>query len=206
MKKVMFLMIVTILFVGGVEAQDNEPTSTGGYLSFLGGNLNFNLSHFNYENHNYGNQKDKYMTFEATPVIGFKVSENTALGIAINFTMMEAPPDDIYGYSNNEKSLGLSAFLRTYTNIAGKFKLYYEPFLGRTYYIEDESDKDIIDYYVGLNLGMLYFIKPKFSIEVKIASAMYENISIINSDYEANVFDLNYDIIQPNFGLKFYFK
>jgi hypothetical protein len=203
MKKVMFLMIVAIIFGCRVYAQEKEQSGSKDFQSFFGGNLSFNLAQEKTNSdHNYKN-----LTFKAMPVIGVKVGENVVLGMAIEFTMVEdESPPDYYGYSNDQKSLGLSVFLRTYTNLSEKFKLYYEPVLGRIYYIQDESDKDIRDYFVGLNFGMLYFVKSRFSVEVKIASAMYENITIKDSDYASNVFDLNYDIIQPNFGLKFYFR
>jgi len=203
MKKVMSLIIGAIIFACSVYAQEKAPGSKTGNQSFFGGNLSFNFTQLKYDS----DSKDKIVSLNVMPVIGLQVGENIVLGVALGFSMVEGDTYQDYWeeYSTDSKSLGLSVFLRTYTSLSERFKLYYEPVFGRTFYLEDETDKDIRDYFLGLNFGMLYFVKPHFSVEIKIASAMYENISVKDSDFKTNIFDVNYDIIQPNFGLKYYF-
>ncbi len=202
MKKFMFLMITTIILAYTAKGQESAGASTNSYKSFVGGDLSFNFSEIKYGSSSVA----KTVSFSAMPTVGIRVGKNLVFGFALKFTLVEDDiPSGYYEYSNDEKSLGLTFFLRTHTNLTGKLKLYYEPIVGRTFHLLDDSQKEFRDYFVGMNFGMVYFVKDHLSIEVKIASAKYEHISIEDSDYKANEFDINYDIIQPNLGLKFYF-
>ncbi len=206
MKKLTLVMILTIMSVLCVYAQENGQKGTNLYQSYVGGGLSLNA---NIVKQGKSDSEVKHAIISIAPVIGLRVDNDLFLGLAMNFTHIErsfSSNDPWFPYYFDiQKMLSFGLFLRTHSNLSEKLKIYYEPYAGRTFYIKPESDNDLRDYFMGINAGILYFVQPRFSIEMKVAGFQYNNSSYKDSDFVLHSFSLDYVFIEHNLGLKFYF-
>ena len=192
------LITCTILALSIINGFAQSDTSAYKKL-MLGGNLGFNSGKFN----DYYEYEEKELTFNIKPVFGYFVSKSVAIGASFDFMFVE---DDKSNYETNAaKNLSVMIFARYNGRITNKFKFYIEPYIGRKYYLLDEESKKIKEWFVKTDFGLLYFINESFSIELKVAGLSYERQTIKDTDTLYKIFNMTYDIVKPNIGLRYYF-
>ncbi len=195
MRKLLLITVILICCVN-VSAQSDTVRSN---KFMVGGNLGFNSSMFN----DYYQYEEKELTFNIKPVFGYFVSNSIAIGASFDFMFVE---DDKSKYETNaDKNLSVMIFVRYNGKITNKFKYYIEPYIGRKYYLLDEESEKIKEWFAKVDFGLLYFINESFSIELKVAGLSYENRTVKDTDVLYKIFDVTYDIVKPNIGLKYYF-
>jgi hypothetical protein len=196
MRKAIFLLTVLILSQSTGFGQDDSA-----FLKkfMVGGNLGYNSTKLN----DYYEFEEKTVTFNFKPVFGFILNEKITVGASVDFTLVE---DDLPDYeSNAEKTLSAIIFARFNNRITDKFKFYLEPYFGRKYYLLNAEDKKNKEWFIKTDFGVLYFISDSFSLELKVAGIEYSYLTVKDTDTKIQTFDLTYDIVKPNIGLRFYF-
>jgi outer membrane protein len=164
-----------------------------------GGNLAFNL----HKTNDYYEYEEKTTSFNVKPVVGYFITKNVALGISGEFNFFEDDEDEYDTQST--KTLSLQIFARYQANISQKFKLYIDPYIGRTYYLKDDEEEKRHEFNTGADFGLLYFVSKKFSLELNLMEISWYKQTRENSDELQREFNISYDIVQPNFGMRFYF-
>ena len=193
-----FSLLVTIL-VASLSVCYCQSDSLSYKKIMLGGNLGFNSGKFN----DYYEYEEKELTFNIKPVFGYFVSKSVAIGASFDFMFVE--DDESEWETNAEKNLSVMIFARYNGRITNKFKFYIEPYIGRKYYLLDEESEKIKEWFVKTDFGLLYFINESFSIELKVAGLSYERQTIKDTDTLYKIFNMTYDIVKPNIGLRYYF-
>ena len=196
MKNAIFLLSTLVLFWFNGSGQENPPTKKN-YM--VGGNLGYNSTKLN----DYYEFEEKTVSFNFKPVFGFILNEKISVGASVDFTLLE---DDLPDYeSNAEKTLSAILFARFNNRITDKFKFYLEPYFGRKYYLLNAEDKKNKEWFIKSDFGVLYFITNSFSLELKVAGIEYSYLTVKDTDTKVQTFNLTYDIVKPNIGLRFYF-
>ena len=191
-------LLVTILFAL-LSVGYCQSDSLSYKKIMLGGNLGFNSGRFN----DYYEYEEKELSFNIKPVFGYFVSKSVAIGASFDFMFVE--DDESEWETNAEKNLSVMIFARYNGRITNKFKFYIEPYIGRKYYLLDEESEKIKEWFVKTDFGLLYFINESFSIELKVAGLSYERQTIKDTDTLYKIFNMTYDIVKPNIGLRYYF-
>lgn len=193
MKRIFILLSIAILCSQSIVAQE-EPTKTGKFT--VGGNLGFNTEKLN----DYYQYEEKTTSFNIKPVFGYFVSKNIVVGVACDFVLFEDEEDE--WESIYERTLSVGLFARYQGVVADNFKYYVEPNIGRKYNLNKKNLKSL---QANVDFGLMYFISEKISIELKMAGLSYLSQSDDDSDELIRVFDITYDLVKPNFGLRYYF-
>jgi hypothetical protein len=94
---------------------------------------------------------------------------------------------------------------RIHDSITDKFRIYLEPGFSKTFVLKDESNNKPQHYRVGIDFGLLYFIYQKLSLEINVAGIKYIHRSDKDYGMKNHQFTIDYDLVNPNIGLKFYF-
>ncbi len=192
MKNSLFIFLVFISF-NQLKAQELGST-------FFGGNFSFALESIDSET-----QDESEIQLSINPVIGKMVSDKIALGVAFGFIYSKYDDNSQYGYSGDSKALAIAPFIRIHNNITENFKYYITPNFGKTFVLGDKSDNKTQIYNVGINVGLLYFISQKMSVELNIAGINYIHMSDKDYDMKSNNVSLDCNLSSPNIGLKYYF-
>ena len=161
----------------------------------LGGNTNINFSNQQINNVNW-----KFVDLSINLKLGFFVSPHSLLGIETGVNYTKERDYDGYGYMENTSYL-ISVFYRYQNLISGNFGYYIEPGAGKQFF----KNSDLNYFITSLDFGFLYFISKKISIELKLAGIDYNIHSIKDSDFKVKEFHINYGLVTPNFGIKYYF-
>ncbi len=193
MKQIYILLLVTILGSQSVIAQEE----TVEFSKFtIGGNLGFNTGKQN----DYFEYEDKTNFFNIKPVFGYFASKNLIVGLSSDFVLFEDEKDQWESLA--KRNLSVFLFVRYQRPLADHFKYYIEPNIGRKYNL---NEKNIKSFQANVDFGLMYFINKKISIELKMAGLSYLSQSDDDSDELIRIFDISYDLVKPNFGLRYYF-
>jgi len=200
MKKIIFLAVFVGFICINAFCQDSIKPK---YEFVIGGSLGFSVKDFR----DYYEYKEKSYSYFIMPVIGVILNDKLSAGLQVEFSNSSIVQNDIFSgeFILEEKVLSTAVFARIDFNITDKFKFYLEPNLGRKFYLNSEEQKKIRLWFVNTNVGVLYFISDNFSLEMKVAGMEYEHLKIKGRDLKLQTFNLTYDIVKPNIGLKFYF-
>lgn len=196
MRKAIFLLTVLILSHSTGFGQDDSAFNK---KFMVGGNLGYNSTKLN----NYYEFEEKTVSFNFKPVFGFILNDKITMGASVDFILVE---DDLPDYeSNAEKTLSAMLFARFNNRITDKFKFYLEPYFGRKYYLLNSENKKNKEWFIKFDFGVLCFISNSFSLELKVAGIEYSYFTVKDTDTKVQTFNLTYDIVKPNIGLRFYF-
>lgn len=193
MKQIYILLLVAFFGSQSILAQEE----TIEFRRFtVGGNLGFSTEKLN----DYFEYEEKTTSFNIKPVFGYFVSKNIVVGVACNFVLFEDEKDE--WESQNKRTLSVGFFARYQGVVADNFNYYVEPNFGRMYNLNEKNLKSLE---ANVDFGLMYFISEKISIELKMAGLSYLSQSDDDSDRLIRIFDISYDIVKPNFGLRYYF-
>lgn len=161
----------------------------------VGGNLQFN-----YSNPESATGDWEFVDAHFAPKFGYYFNDQTSMGIELGLSYTKQRDWDGYGYREGTM-LQASVFYRSQNSITEKFKYYIEPSAGRIFI----KDSELLYYYVSANVGLMYYVKDRLSIELKVASLDYNLYWFKDSEYKTKEFGIAYDLITPNLGLRYYF-
>jgi len=196
MKKITIYIVLSLVFISNAFSQ-TDSSFVNRFM--LGGNLAFNL----HKTNDYYEYEEKTTRLIVKPVFGYFITKNVALGISGEFNLFEDDEDEYDTQST--KTLKIQLFARYQGNIDSKFKFYIDPYIGRTYFLNDEDEEKRHELNTGADFGLLYFVSDKFSLELNLMEISWYKQTRENSDELIREFDIAYDIVKPNFGMRFYF-
>lgn len=190
MKRSLALCLAVALFSGFAYGQLNKRFMFGGNASFYK------------QVNNVWTDKESEIQFAMNTSFGLKLNSRIALGLELGYAYSERK---MYSYSLESSEIVVGLFLRAHKNITEKFMCYVEPYCRKSFLSGDGITHTPNIYSVGINSGLLFFITPKLNIEIKVASLNYLHEE--NDDYHTNLntIFMEYDIVTPNIGLKYYF-
>lgn len=140
-----------------------------------------------------------------SPMVGTMISSKVALGVSMGYIYSKFEDNDPYSYYGSNNYLIIAPFVRIHNNITENFKYYIEPNLGKTFITNEESESKTQIYNAGVNFGLLYFVSQKISMELNIAGITYTHMFNKDYDFKSNNVSIDYDLVNPNLGLKYYF-
>jgi len=193
MKKIWLLLLI-VAFSGQILTAQEEQTKTSKFT--VGGNLGYNTEKLN----DYYEYEEKTTSFNIKPVFGYFMAKNIVIGVSCDFVLVEDDKDE--WESEDERTLSVGLFARYQGAVADNFKYYIEPNIGRKYNLIEKNLKSL---QANVDFGLMYFFNDKISIEIKMAGLSYLSQSDDDSDELIRVFDISYDLVKPNFGLRYYF-
>ena len=179
MKKITLSIILLLGSFGFIFSQESGNSIVGGNINIIHSTLKDGSDIVSETSVSFGLSYAK--------MIGNKV----AIGISL---------DAINYYDNIEKyGLYLGPLVRIHNNITDNFKPYVEPNIGITLIEGSESN-----FNAGINFGFVYFVSKKICFDINFASL---NFIWINLDDEISYdyFSIEYNIVSPQIGLKYYF-
>lgn len=195
MKKV--LLSLTALFAFGlVSAQDTEGGFANGDL-FISGAAGFS-------NESTGDVKTN--GFTVSPRVGYFVSENIAVGVALGYT---STTDKAPGSEDIKNSMfEVGAFGRYYFTPASKFSLFGQ--LGVAYatnkYEEGDFEAKSNGFNIGLAPGINYFVSDHFALEATFGILGYSTSKPDGDGAEStDTFDFGINMSNINFGVVYKF-
>ncbi len=147
------------------------------------------------------------MIYSITPVIGIMINRNIAFGLAGGYTYAENSYNNMYYFSKIAGShLSFALFARIHNKIdqKEKVKYYFEPYFGTALVYQQISDIDANEYEGGANMGLLFFVSNRISLELSVATIKYLRIKFSDDSETIRNFIVKYNLVNPNFGLKFY--
>jgi hypothetical protein len=193
MKQIFILLSIAILCSQSIVAQEEQKKSN--QFTF-GGNLGLYTEKLN----DYYEYEEKTTSFNIKPVFGYFVAKNVVVGVSCDFVLVE--DDKKEWESNAQRTLSAMLFARYQGVVADNFKYYIEPNIGRKYNLNEKNLKSL---QANVDFGLMYFFNDNISIEIKMAGLSYLSQSDDDSDELIRVFDISYDLVKPNFGLRYYF-
>ena len=151
--------------------------------------------------------KETVTDISLTPIWGYMITDKTAVGLAVSYNhSKKSSNDDAYINPYNINTLSIIPFFRFHGNISEKFKSFVEPSFGMTFALDkDESEHKTQIFNAGINVGVLYFISEKLSIELYIAGLNYVHTADKDTDIKTDDLNLSYSLLDPNLGLRYYF-
>jgi len=202
MKKVLFSLAALFAF-GFANAQDD--TTSGGFKNgdaFISGTVS-------YDSQKTGDLKNT--SFNVTPSVGFFVTDNIALGVAVGYTSTENDNAGS-GFDTKQNAFTAGVFGRYYFNPASKFNIFGQLDLGyNSTKLETYSDFGPIEYKVdgfgvGLSPGMNYWLSNHFALEATFGILGYASAKPDFPGAESsNVFSIGLNLSDINFGLVYKF-
>ena len=185
----LFLSLGLLLFVRTfIYSQDENKLMLGGSLQYIT------------NNQKYINTDWKFVDFSFSPKFGFFINANSLVGLETGISYIKQMDYDGYGYNENTL-FNLSAFYRYQNQVINNFNYFIEPNFGRLFI----KDSELRYYNIGADFGILYSITNKLNIEIKLAGLDYSIYWYKDSEYKTEEFNIKYDLIQPNLGIKYYF-
>ena len=189
MKRNLLTVLIIAIAMQSVVFAQSEKENTNENKFMLGGNFYYNSI----------SQYQKKLN--ASVKFGLVLNPVSTVGIE---TGVDYIKDAVYFYNdiirNESTSFSLMLFYRYQHQIKGNFSYFVEPSGGKIFYKDGGNSNNI-----GADVGLLYYMSNKFSIELNIAGFDYGFKSLKNSDGIANKFLIQYNFTTPNFGLKYYF-
>lgn len=190
MKEIALFLLGILFFIGSSQSQDKPKYMLGGNLDYL------------YEKNDDNGTDGSAFNIAINPSVGYILNDNFILGIGFGIQYIKS--DMSYNGINREyTSLTLSPFIRYQKGISDYFKFYVEPNIGGSLLISTESDYKGLN--VGTDVGILYHVSERFSLELKLLEFDFDLYTIDKQDIKGSTTKLKYDFITPNIGVKYYF-
>ncbi len=202
MKKLLLSAAAVFAFT---YANAQETTSTGGFSTgdvFISGSVGF------------GSEKTgdfKTNEFNFSPRVGYFVSENIALGVALGYSSVTAD-EEFAGlgiFETKTTAFEVGAFGRYYFMPSNQFSLFTQ--LGVNYGTAKlEVDSEEVSKVNGFNVefapGVSYFISEHFALEASFGILSYTTVKPDADDADStNTFQFGLDMSDINLGLVYKF-
>lgn len=195
MKKIL-LSIVAITVFGLANAQETLDGNGSGFSKgdfFVSGSVGFS-------NTKQGDAKANNFNF--SPMMGYFVSENIALGAELSLGTSKQG-------DNKSNSLGVAAIGRYYFTPKNKFSIFGQ---GRIGYLStkdevaDGGEAKNNGFSIGVGAGMSYFVSNHFAIEAGLGILGYQSTKDDVEGAEANnTLQLGIDMTSINIGVVYKF-
>jgi hypothetical protein len=211
MKNKLFIMAMLCAIAFSTNAQ----TEKGKFL--LGGAVNFSTS-------NQDNQAEGRKTsFGLSPRIGYLVSDNWAVGTALNFSVSKTKgtinDDNTIDMGSQYTYYGIAPFVRHYAKIADNFKffgdLHVEAAFGKEKNVDEQgksgSTKSKINTYsTGISPGLAFFPAKKWAIEFSFPLVSYFSQKIKpemagETPFKYDAFTFGFSSFNPSIGVNYHF-
>jgi hypothetical protein len=194
MKKITIttLLLAIIIFSHAQETQN-----------LLKGFIGFNLSHSVEKFHESKWSEEKSISTNFKPTLGIFITKSIAIGVSyeINSQRNEATNQDDTKLNTNT----LRFYSRIQANINESFKFYFDPYFGKTFYKGNDEVEELNEWSTGIDFGLSYFVTENLSLELNMLNASYYKQTIDDSDEYTNGFDMSYNFLKPNIGMRLYF-
>lgn len=190
MKNVTTTLLFVMLSVCQINAQNFGDFILGGSAGY--GTNQFNLS-----------TRNSNEILLIAPTVGAMLSERVAIGVDMAYANMDSQ-SDVTGILNGGV-LAISPFIRIHKDITKNFKCFYGPHCGAMIDLNEQTNNRMEFYNVGFNAGLIYFVTPKFSLEMNLAQLEILGIFDKNNQNSEPSLLFQYNLIDPMIGLKFYF-
>ena len=209
MKKI--ILSAAALFVFGfASAQDKTETTEGG-KGFANGDI-FVTGSVGFTSESTGDFKSN--SFNITPMVGFMVSDNIAIGGMLGYMSETSDQDlsgegDVFEVKTNTFSIG--AFGRYYATPASDFSFFGQAsfaYLTSSTEIDFPGSEEAKSTGFGLEIapGVSYFIGSNWAIEATIGALSYNTVKPDGDDAEStDTFGLNLNLQDINLGLVYKF-
>lgn len=136
------------------------------------------------------------------------ISPKTAIGIAIGYENSKSYPG--YGWYVYDNSISIKPHIRFYSSITETFKVFTEPYVSQTFNWKKQAKYGSVEYRsksnetaLGVNMGLMYLLTNRISIEMEILGLYYRHTSLESA--KTSYFSFIYNPFSPNIGLKYYF-
>lgn len=195
MKKV--LLSLTALFAFGLASAQEADNGFSNGDAFISGSVGF-------ANQSTGDVKTN--GFTVSPRVGYFVSENIAVGVALGYT---STTDKAPGTEDEKNSMfEVGAFGRYYFTPANKFSLFGQ--LGVAYasskYEEGDFEAKSNGFNIGLAPGINYFVSDHFALEATFGLLGYTTSKPDADGAEStDTFEFGVDMSNINFGIVYKF-
>ena len=198
MKKLLFMAAVAVFGFTTINAQ--EKTTTGGFSNgdlYVSGTVGFGSE-------KEGDVKDN--TFNFSPKVGYFVTENIAVGVALGLTTTKNETPNVEDFKTNMLEIGV--FGRYYITPAKQFSIFGE--LGANFEnskMEQGSNELKNDgFNFGIAPGISYFVSDCLSLEASFGVLNYStNEDDIDGAESTDSFNFGLNLSDINFGITYKF-
>ncbi len=196
MKKLLFLVILllTCTFSYGQLAKGDIQ---------LGGNVSFNSN---------SNSNADSRSFAINPRVGLLIDSTTSVGLILGYRNSQEPAF-VQGAITDLKSTNFAygVYARFHKPVADKFYLFLQPsLLFGTGTTEQPANGDLESSSWSINLipGMLYFVSPRFAIELSLGRASYARAKFeqTGAEFNSSAFSFNTSFTSVGLGLSYYIR
>ena len=194
MKKIGLIFIMTFCTLFYAISQEHRI--------LIGGSVGFQTSKIESDN-----VDTKQNNIIISPTIGTMINEKVAIGLQLSYISQYVNSEAEYGgtYKINQNQFSISPFIRIHHRITDNLNFFTEPFISKTFLLEDKSDNKTQIYNAGITWGLLYFITQKMSLELNLAGLNYRYMGDKDEDLRHNTLNFVSDLSDLNIGLKYYF-
>jgi hypothetical protein len=138
--------------------------------------------------------------YQISPLFGIYIHKNMILGTNPSLTKLRYLTE--YEGWFTEHKMSIPIFLRYQNKLWMNTKYYIDLQVGNV--VNFESGKTL-ENFGKINLGAMYFIRDRLSIELSVLSMNFVSKEQKYSKNKQYYFDIQYDVAYPNFGFKYYF-
>ena len=205
MKKIILTM-AAVFALTFANAQDKKEKSTG--EGFSNGDV-FISGAIGYSSEKTGSFKASGLEF--SPRVGYFVSDNIALGLALGFASQKVEQGG--SATNTQTSFGV--FGRYYATPSSKFSLFAQLGFDVTsskneWYVDSNGNLQPTDskdkgFKLAFAPGFHYFLSDKFALETSIAALSYGTSKFDGASDSTDTFKLGIDFSKIMFGLTYKF-
>jgi hypothetical protein len=153
---------------------------------FIGGNIGFNTSGGSIDNNGISTDKPTTTSFNLSPIVGKFLSENFAVGAALNFGFTSTKTPGSPETTNTSSAVGITPFLRYYAVRMDKFSIFGQGNIGFSY-SSSKSKSDGVTTDGPKTTNLFLNIVPGLSYDVSSKLALETTINILNFGFSDNI-------------------
>lgn len=166
--------------------------------SYFKNMLGTNFSTFSRTSDSQGSTS-KQTSFSIEPVYARYLKQDFALGVRFGYGSTKIDESSSF----TESTVLIEPFARIHESIGEKVSLFLQPSIAARLYFAEGKLSEVDDYAAGVDLGLLYFFKKRFSAELVFSGLQYR----YRSESSSTRGELRFlsDLVQPDVGLRYYF-
>ncbi len=193
------LFSIGLIMAGMLQAQIQK-----GDVQLIG-----SVSYLNVDNNGNGRS-----SFSITPQAGLFLSDKTAIGLSLG---INSSATDVINNGNgetvelNSNLFVFGAFARFHKSVADNFYLFLEPSIAFGTGKEDQfnaGEADRNTFTAGVRPGLLYFLTPKFAMDMRLGGLLYnrQKTEFGGVETETDIFNFNLDFSSVGFGISYFIR
>jgi len=189
------MLFTSVCIYSATIAQDQPKFMAGGNISF--------------SSQKYNSLTDNQtINLTVRPTGGIMLNETIAVGLSVGLGHSKYKNQDPFSGGLTERTstqYTFAPYLRIHKNITEQFKFYVQPETGFAFISQDGGSSKQREFYLGTNIGLLYFVSQRLSLEVSLADIAYINMWSVGSDFKNERFLISYSLTDPKLGVRYYF-